>query len=298
MPNSIVKVGSGLQGEYRCVLYDNEEDMNVIHDTGWHDNVITNLGLDLYGSDANWEQYFYIGNGTTPVDFTDTAMEGFLAQSTTPGNGDQVQTVPISPDWTSAQTKSKRFIAGVGTGTITELGVGSSTDGTELFCHQLVAPIVKAAINVLDVIWRLTVWPDLTTTAGSVTIDGVVYDTLIRRSNADDFINPWDNLGTLSSWYVTESDLGADVITTPDIPAYGGSAGVFEPYVASNRWIDIIASEDLQSWNAPLGIRSIVWTTRQGQWQCQFNSNPGGLRIPKTDEKIMTMTFRISWDRH
>ena len=106
--------------------------------------------------------------------------------------------------------ETKRFIAGVATGTIREFGVSPDTGDVNVFNRTAISPAIsKASDEVLDVSYRLTLWPELNDLNGTVTIDGETYDTITRGLNIGQNANDiFSYPGPRSSgWAASESNL-------------------------------------------------------------------------------------------
>jgi hypothetical protein len=66
-------------------------------------------------------------------------------------------------------------------------------------------------------------------------------------------------------------------------------------YSAFSFELGLNCSVGSTGWNLGGGIRSVRIRTTAGDYQTQFNANPGGATIPKTDSFTMTMAWTISW---
>jgi len=72
---STVKTGMGISGRYRAVLRDGKTE-EVIQDTGWFDNLITNYGMRAMRDEVYYLwAYAHLGSGTTAPAFSDTSLE-------------------------------------------------------------------------------------------------------------------------------------------------------------------------------------------------------------------------------
>ena len=310
----MIQLKAGMSGEYRCFLYDNEQDMNVIVDTGWHPNLIVNIGLDQYHT-GNPFQRTYIGSGSTPAVVTQVQMDTFEAESAIPGISDGVLSGNASaPDYEFSQIKSRRFAAGVGTTTIQEIAMGGSADnsGTLIFNRVVIAPIVKGATQVLDVLFRVTLWPPVIDVIGTVgtasTVDGVPYETITRCLNLDDnngstvysSINP---IGGASSFKAFDGNLGSITDVNPlgnQDNGDGGAGSDTGTYTPGDNFFDLNFDVGLDGWVLPSElIRTLRGAVRHFTFQTQFGEDPDatGPAIPKTASDIMDFTWRISWDR-
>jgi hypothetical protein len=307
----------GLSGEYRCILYDNEDDMNVVEDTGWNPNLITNNGLDIYHTAASPFAGTYVGSGTNAAQITDTQLQSYIpgGQSSSAGAGDGVfGSPPTADDWEYSNTKSRRFGVGVGTGAINEIAMGASTDdsGTNIFNRVVLgATINKAANQVLDVIFRLTLWPpavDVVGTGATVsTIAGVSYETITRMLSADlntgQFVFSKISLidSGSTSWRAYNGNLGLIDAAAPQGSSgdSGTGAGLLsEPYTPGDYFMEFAYRAGLNDWLPGTDIiRTLKGTTRHFNFQTQFDATVGGDPIPKDETEIMDFSWRISWDR-
>lgn len=300
-----IQVRAGIQGEVRCILYKRDE-ITVVSDTGWKPNLITDNGLNTYFTESNpkWSKYTHIGDDTTPAANSDTQLGNRLASSDTSGSGGGVNIYNSAPDYEYSSTQSRRFDAGVGTGTINEIGMSHLADGTSLFNRVIVSPgIVKAFDQVLDVIFRITHWPQVNDQAGTVSIGGISYNTNTRGSSYLPNINAvFDAIRETSlftsDWQAYDGNIGT-IEGVPTGDAGPGSTNIVTSgYVPNSHYMDMTHFAGLNEWNPTLGIRSIRCKTNIRSLQTQFDAVSGGARIPKDGTKILDITWRYSWARH
>lgn len=142
----------------------------AIEETDFFNNIVLNSGLARMSSNS-WGGYCHIGTGNSTPVVTQTGLDNVIATTTnfiidaSRQAGHQVSTLPYYV-W---QRQTWRFNPGVGTGNISELGMGWST--TELWNRALVkdingtpVTITKLADEYLDVIMELRVYLPNTTT--------------------------------------------------------------------------------------------------------------------------------------
>ena len=299
--------GMGIQGECRAILYNRPDEMNIMHDSGWQPNKILDTGLDLFTTTSNWGRYLHIWNGTTPPTAGDAGMESQLASTQDSGVDDGLDVNNLLTPYEYSDIKSKRFDAGEGTGLISEAGLSNVTGATGLFNRVLLdTPINKQAINVLDVMFRITIWRDLTDTLNTITIDdlGVPenYNTIVRQCDVDNFlyITVFAAAGASTTFNPFSYDGNIGAIT--GFPS-GGSSGssndpVNESYTPGSHYRDMTISNGITQFNAPLGIRSIFWRTKHATLQAQFNRVSDDARIGKNAERTLDLTLRVSWAEH
>jgi hypothetical protein len=309
----IVTGKTGFSGEGRAILYD--ENMKILVDTGWSDNLITDNGLDLLHQGGAFNR-FYIGSGATAPTVSDTEMQSYLpgGQSNTPGAGDNVESGVLGgPDYEYWKIRSRRFAAGIGTGTVAEIGMGKSTDntGTDIFNRIVLGvPIVKGAQNILDVLFRLTVWPPvITTQAGTSVIAGITYDTVTLGSiyTSASFMDGGSAFSTIAATGVQRWSAFDGLIGTVE----GAPAGDDGPmigaintaiYVPGDYFIDVTADADIGGFvTATDVIRCIKGSMVHFEFQTEYTEaagepNPGD-PIPKDSTEIADLTWRIGWGR-
>lgn len=300
---------ASIKGEYRIERYDCMGNKN--YDSGWVKNLITNEGLTRRTTDSGWSGYFYIGSGSTAPANTDTAMAAFLAASNTVQGSSTQQNPPVAPNYEKWNQTTRRFNAGVGTGTIREVGIGSNTSGGELFSRQLVSPaLTKASDEVVDLTWRVTQYPSLIDSAGTVVIDTITYDYILRPIKVHQSI--YSSSGSVFDQVVASnfnqvSDAGLVAITASGL---AGTTGTSPQNLSSNGagglgYRNFSYKYGLDYGNLANGIRTInVGRSGPGtQIQIQFiaqsaTPTPSGTAIPKDNTKELTINWRADWVRH
>jgi len=310
LPAPIMKVG----GEFRCVLMNSMG--GVVRDTGWFSNLLTNVGLTNL-STQNWHSQLHIGQGSSAPAFTDSALQTWLAYGNV--NTTAEGPVPVGPNYEWYETRSYRFNAGVGTGTVRELGLSHLTTNSSMTVRSAVSPAVPKAVDqVLDVYYRFKIWPSLADVVGTIAIAGEDFNYTLRAMELDytsymrtfDLIrfttsgsgaNCWqDNIGSVTSAPAVATGSGGTsnaethpvVTSAPTINIPAGSAYIDTTY----KWA-------LDEANSPGGVRSISTRmmtvgTLKGV-QCQFNrvSDAGVGKIMKDNTKEISITFRMNYAR-
>lgn len=302
-PTVITKMRVG--GEMRGILRNSMG--GIVHDTGWLPNIVTNNGMvNLYDTVAPFG-YHHIGDDNTAPDVTQSTLLGHLAYSSTGTGSGDLDENSGSPNYVLSTTSSRRFNAGVGTGTIREFGASGGTSNSDMTVRVLVSPeFVKASDQVLDTYYKFNMWPDTTDTTGTVAISGVNYDFTSRGMNlhltgfasTQTYFRPYNNLSTHGAFLgnigtITGSPASyldwCDSITTT-----GGGSG----------YSDYELFWSLNSANHASGIRSISTRHYQGGlsanmgWQAEYDKTVGGGTIMKDNTKTLTLTFRRTWARH
>ena len=300
-----------MSGQWRYDLWN--PDGSAVIRSPWGDNVITDLGIVAIASE-NQAIVGIIGDSTTTPVESNSTIGGFLAadsfyNDSTSGGGS-------SPNYEYYHTRKWQFAAGVGTGTVNELGCAPSgvVDGTQLFSHHAVIPgIPKAANQILDTYYRLTIWPYMgADIIGTGVIDGETYDTVIRGIR----YGPQSLASVFGAWGVSaggqrnyDGELNSDVTelyplgTSSGNPVNSwaslGSGAIANGGYTEFRMLNAIGQGNIGS----TGIRSSTATCSNGQaMQIRFGADGNGVlaldaRIPKDYRKEMTLDYRYEWTR-
>lgn len=168
--------GVKYRGEIRAVLYD--LNMRPVFDSGWSDNLITDLGMEDLAGGGGIGYYMNIGSGSTPPAFSDIGLETWLARS----QSGEVNTInPTGPLYEFGQQRRGRFNPGVATGWIREMGLSKSNvdNPQNLDVRALLSPAVNKGVdNYLDVYHRMWCYPQLTRTIANLVLafDGKTYE--------------------------------------------------------------------------------------------------------------------------
>lgn len=305
-PPKPFRAGVGLSGEIRAILYD--LNMNVRQDTGWGPNLIVNNGMNSIPL-GRFMQSMSIGAGTAIPTVNDTQMQIPLATvGSFIGAGDGVNTAAVGPDYQYAQTRSRRFGAGVGTGIVTEGGAGYNTNGLDIFNRALLPSSVdKGPENVMDLIFRLTIWPDLTDHISTAIFKGITYDTLTRASNVGAYTGAtaWGGFEVSDSgtnWQAFDGAIGAVTGMPAGDNGPGGGTFTNPAYVPGSFEQEIHYFVGLNQWvTASETIRCLIGNLTLMQLQTQFTEatgqpNPGD-PVPKNNTEIADFSWLYKWAR-
>lgn len=147
-----IKENIGIEGIINIKIYDNEENMNLICDTGLVRNLITSAGkaqLALLAGDASAVPFTYIALGTsaTAVNIADTTLG---AEITDTGLGRAVGTVSRTTTTVTNDTLSvtKTFTA-TGSKTIQEIGLFNASSSGTMLGHALTGSLAAVNLNLV-----------------------------------------------------------------------------------------------------------------------------------------------------
>ena len=297
-----------LKGEFRFSLKDLMG--REVYDSGWEDNIILTQGLDYLGGPLGPMYYCNLGDDNTAEDISQTGCISWLGSADSALQDDYGNN-GIGDGYSKWSTTYSRFNPTVATGTIREVTVSRVDDNVESYNrHVLAVPIVKTVDNVLDVWWKGTAYPPLGDVNGTVTLDGLVYDTQLRGCLIDEAA-PKALIGT--NWFMTLSTANSTVYEEPSVlgantgiptgaqAGVQGSTIVSASYTPGSYYHDASWDWALNNGNSvgALGIRCHTFRFSNFAGQCRYvRQGGGGETIPKTETKTLRLDYRQAWARH
>lgn len=329
----------GFRGKYRCVVR-KAANGRVVRDTGEFENLILNAGLDWLGNRtysgipgaSSGADYTFVGTGTAAPAVTDTAMAGTWVgtnstQSASSNNSG-------SPDYYATWTGTRRFNAGVATGTWTEVGIGTRYVPSgqpainRLFSRALIVDgsgnpisITVLADEYLDVTYILELHQEPGDFSGSFLISGTAYNYTGRRGYAGQLaigsswfasaltLNPTPNPGYPHSVTFTSttspstSALGdiSETLTKSSSVSPAGLVVTETAYTPGTYTLQASDTYGLAVGNAANGLIGFL------RGLCGTAGSPNYMRsgwqilldkpIPKTSSKILVLNWTASWGR-
>jgi hypothetical protein len=325
---NIIPIHVGMQGLYKFVKHKADADGNPIPGTeqvvaDWFPNLITNNGKNLVTTTNFYTEYCQLGTGNTAPAVTDTALVNRVGASAVNAVDFPVFGAQGSAPYFGWWRKTYRFGVGVAVGNLTEVGVGPVATAN-LFSRALIVDaggnptvITVLADEILDVVYELRFYPTLTDLPGNIVLEGVNRATVLRAATvttASASLGGWapggasgcrPNLEAGSHSFDTyggAATLGA--ITSS--PSFGPGSNVVSyrtsqatsrtslaAYNPNSYYRDYTISFGLNDSNQPGGIGAIATGWDTNVWQISFNPP-----LEKTSSKVLTLTFRVSWDRY
>lgn len=273
----------------------------------WFPNLILDNGLDLMGN-SNFLNACQTGSGSATPVVTDTILQNRIAGSTTI-QADSYGTNNTVTPYYGWRRKTYRFLAGVTTGNVSELGIGPATTGP-VMSRALVldsggnpTTITILSDEVLDVIYEFRLYVPMTDNTGSITLttEGSTHTWVAGAIDVEAAQNTsWDyNLGNAFAFssagaYYTGGVFESNVRLA--LTASGTSSGSFSlthtAYVNGTRYRSCQLFLDLNNGNFATGLGSFQASGTFGAYQFTFSP-----KIAKVATKKLTINFRISWAR-
>lgn len=297
-----------LSGRYKLVvrkLSDIDESVTELE----FPNIITDIGLDRWGVGAIGNRCM-IGSGNATPSVSDTGLGAQLAVTSSRVALTTWRTYSAAERWTEV-TICYRFTPGVVLNSISEVCIGWDTG---IWSRALIrdgggnpTTIQLLADEVLDVYYTMRMQFPAADVTGSITLDGVAYDWVMRPANIHNTPNEATN------WFLY---------------SYGGySSGIYGCYASSSALAGVDGSPSAHSMcnsttpsayasgtkkqrieyvfgldSANFGIKSIVPQPAGMQystvsWQLGFYQGGVSVGVPKTSTKRLSLTFDFSWGR-
>lgn len=308
-----------LAGLYRIQLAD--ADGNIHTDTGFFKNLITDTGMDQFGSatlaannqggTTNIPNRCAVGTGNTTPAFTDSALVNQIAMypaAGASGQGSGTVSYVVGPPnyWSSIHTFT--FPLGGVVGNIAEIGTG----GTLLLATTIMTTISRALIvdsmgtpttisvtsaDQLIVTFELRHYIDLTDTPYSTTISGITYTGNIRRAELSTYsptISYQVDGDTLPRGTYYNGSIGAVTSTPTGTGSSFNYAVVPSSYTGGTYFKSWSEASNVGDNNLSGGISAILFKSYSfGSWQMSVSP-----AIPKDATKTMSLSFSISWARY
>lgn len=288
-------------------------------------NVICNSGFDgLKGFNR-----CYIGYGTNPPSITDTALGNATAVTyvTTDGSSEFINTgvavSPAAPDYAYSECiVYPSFKAGVGTGNITEIGMGTEGDGlipSSLWSRSLIVDgsgnpisITKLADEVLHVTYTVRIYIDTADLLYDLNITGSGTHAIVQRPA---YIGTWGF--RVPAW---GNDVGSSVLPSTAVgpgatlgpitgtitggePASLPGVGAANAYVPGSYSSSATKTVGIADGNLAGGIAAFLrYDPKFGFGGMNFAHRSVQMTVTppimKDNTKVLTLNSSFSWARH
>lgn len=173
----------GIEGEYKLTVHRTDDKGNIIESrdvTDWFNNAILNNGLDYLATGTVPCQYACIGAGSAPVNFADTGLANFTANTSSKLLATVYSRNVSTPPYYVEGQFTYRFAAVGVSRNVTEVGLQtqSASPGVNgnMFSRALVVDsggnpvtISVAAGEILDISYRYRFFPGSADVTGNVT---------------------------------------------------------------------------------------------------------------------------------
>lgn len=306
---SVQGMGGRAQGRYKLVAVRPDGRERPL--TGWFNNLITDVGLERL-STLNLNNNIarcYVGSGNNPPATTDTGLQTPVANSATWQSYTRGRVTIGSAPITAIYSKVNiiyRFAAGVAAGNLSEVGVGTTAVGSNLYSRALIldalgAPTTITVLSdeVLDVYYEHRLYYDLADYAFSVTVSGVVYNGIRRIYSSGGAVdNSWnpesEAYAVIRNVDVHNGALGSITSGGPGGSTGGADSTVASAYVPGSKSRRYTSSWGLNSGNVAGGITAMKFWHTPGWTQMSFAP-----AIPKDNTKTLVLVNDSApWTRY
>lgn len=310
--HSAVNAGRmGLAGRFRLTTHSPRYGTRVRAE---FNNLILDQGLNRVGRGA-WFSACQVGTGSTTPATSQTGLAAYLAGTSTKAGADANSFVAGSPPYMQG-IFTYRFNTGVATGNISEVGMGWSSSGNNLFSRALIldgggspTTITVLSDEMLDVEYTLRCYPPTGDVTGEITLGGVDYDYVLRSMGVGEYIF-WEVSSLVSGAAASATGTGAslvypaasvigDIYAQPSGTGVGSTSATVDTYVPG----DFYRGKAVQ-WGTSVNPSGGVGVAAfgmgagagagMGAW-CKMGFTPA---IAKDSKKVLTLEPRISWGRH
>jgi hypothetical protein len=307
----IILPSVGIKGRYKWEL---KRAGKVIRDSGgWHENLITNTGMNSFVIQDFPTQLAYANVGTSAVApaFTDVALGAEVATAVRPRVSLVASTYVAGPPDYWYRRNQYTWTETFANGNLTEFGIFDPAHN--LIIRQLLkdgvgAPtvIIKTNLDQLIITHEYRIYVPIVDVASVVVISGVNYDVVTRPTNANSAFGWAQVLGSGFAGLGMPKALETNVLAVrTSTPGDGiiSTNGAATAYVPGNFYIENQCEWQPGFANFPTGIGMIT----------SFSSAPGGSgandstgmfqhqftpKIPKINTQKLTLFVRRSWARY
>lgn len=268
---------------------------------GWQPNLITNAGLDRFGTNGPLESSAscFVGSGNTLPAFTDTALQALVGSTTQ--SQDLVGGAPTLTDEYGYLRRTYIFQPGVAAGNLSEIGIGWTSPSTGLFTRALIkdgngdpTTITILPNETLFVTYEMRLYQLANDVTGSIVLGGTTYNYTARSGGLgySSLNQPpaFDNTFAGGANFYSGGALGNKFESPSGTYRGPASTNSVAAYVLGSYNSDFTIGLGASNITVPFNL--IYFGTFRGSFQVLFDQP-----IPKSDLNEFSMTFRIGWSR-
>lgn len=298
-----VTINSGIKGLYKLGKKDIKG--NIICETDWISNLITNYGMNSLFQDAKPYGFCAVGSGNTAPSFTDTSLVSQLGSRVSTNLGTLINNSG-APNYFVRNSRTFEFPVSAIIGNVAEVGLFGAATGNVAFSRSLVkdsggTPITFPVLSgeQLYVVYELREYRIQSDSTGTLTINGIDYDYLIRSCNIggnsavinSDSAMPSSALAI----YAIESNTLQPNTSGPSTSSSSlPTSIVTQTYIADSftRTADYTWSPSAANFGSGIGAFGVRAQTVDST--LKFAIYFTDIKIPKTN--IQTLSIRLRWN--
>lgn len=310
-----------LGGRFRAVVSKDAECKQVVEDTGFFDNLITNTGMNRVGqvttdTTSSISAFnslcgrFVVGSGSAEPQFTDTALQNPVAFA----SGNPVldnESSNYDRGWYE-MTVRHQFGQGQAAGNLSEIGIQHTSASGPLWSRALILDGVGSPTTItvlpedfLTCYYTLRIMIPKEGAVFNIDVDydedGIVPTVVTGRPLNADQSRPTDGWGlqtvgttsTRSHLQFYTGGLAVPTATNPLGTSIGTNSSDFSiiPYITDSFERYVTRTNGLNEHNSQ-ELRTADLRALMGRWQIEFNPP-----LQKDNTQTMQVTFGYSWAR-
>ena len=305
-----------LGGRFRAVVSKDAECNQVVEDTGFFDNLITNTGMNRVGEvTASGGIFafnslcgrFVVGSGSAEPQFTDTALQNPVAFASSNSVWEN-ESSNYERGWYEL-TVRHQFNQGQAAGNLSEIGIQHTSASGPLWSRALIldgqgnpTTITVLPDDILTCYYTLRIMIPKEDAVFNIDVDydedGIVPTVVTGRPvNADSSQTPngWglQTVGLSGSLRFYTGGLAAPTALNPLGSNTGGQVNSFSivPYITDSFERYVTSAHGVNELNSQ-ELRTARMEALMGTWQIEFNPP-----LQKDNTQTMQVTFGYSWAR-
>jgi len=283
--------------------------------SGWCGNTLLTSGRNNLASLA-WFTNCVVGTDNTAPAAGQTALLGYVASNTS--LEETVVSAQASSPFYGWKRKRFRFDSnsGIANENLNEVAISWATGSGDVCTNRALivdisgipVTISPLADEILDVVVEVRYYPPLSDATGTVVLDGLTYDYILRAAVVTSTSAWGDNIGSKivslsadpSHWKAYDDDIGTIEQYPNGVGTNSASTNDFtNAYINNSYQIVFGMASGPTGWNVLTGklLRSLQFFTTAGHYQIQFDSQSSpGNGIPKTSAEVLTFQFVLNWE--
>lgn len=292
--------------------------------SGWSPNIMLTSGLNIMADRSDWLNYVQVGESNVAPDESQTSLQAWSAGTNAKVPGSSVPGAQPNPGpYYGSQQDTFRFNPGEipTSNPLNEVGLGwgdGSGGASDIVSRARIVDIngdftspTPDPTEFLDVTRQVRYVPPTGDVPGTVTLDGTVYNYILRAAQVTDTEAWASRIGqamgfvsdSLDDWRAYDGDIGTVDSLPSGLTADCDNTDQFNyPYASLSNTIGMGCSCGPgvgvgNAWNLTGGLRSLRIKTTAGYYQIQFGEGAGatGNKVPKSDVNTMFVKFDMTW---
>lgn len=292
--------------------------------SGWSPNVMLTSGMNIMADRNDWITYVQVGESNAAPDASQTSLQSWSAGTNNKVAGSSVTGAQPNPGpYYGSQQDTFRFLVGEipTSNPLNEVGTGWGTGSggaSELISRARIVDIngdftspTPDPTEFLDITREIRYVPPTGDVTGTVTLNAVVYNYILRAANVTNTTAWASRIGiamgqvsdSFADWRAFDGDIGSVDLEPSGLTADCDNLDQFNfAYVNLSNTIGMGCNCGPgagigNAWNLTGGIRSLRIRTTAGDYQIQLGEGAGatGNKVPKTDAFTMFTKYEMTW---